>query len=413
MTPRLPPVLLHPWQYEVFNDPHRFRVKVCGRRSGKTHEDALELIRAAVQKREQVVWYVAPTYKMAHEIMWPILKKLCPPMYLSRLPGESSLTLQFLNGSTITLKGADNPDSLRGPGLDYLSLDEFAYIDPRAWYEVMSPMVADREGRATFSTTPAGLNWAYDIFLEELEDPEWKSFTVTTLNAGVVSAKEIAKQRRRMSPRVFKQEFEASFEAVGNRVYAEFDKDLHISDDIVDHPSQDLLVGMDFNVNPMSLVLGTQVGDQLHIFEALEIDTSNTTEVAQYLRERWPNRAITVCPDPSGKARKTSASGKTDFSILRSFNMDVDAPNAAPMIRDRINAVNGLLLNADNEARLFMAPQVAKTLGRSFNGLTYKEDTNIPNPKGGLVHITDAIGYLVWQRFNSIQPQWSQVQVRY
>lgn len=409
----LPAVDLHPWQYEVFTDPHRFRVKVCGRRSGKTHEDALELIRAAVHKREQVVWYVAPTYKMAHEIMWPILKKLCPRQYLSRAPLEGGLTLHFLNDSTITLKGADNPDSLRGPGLDYLSMDEFAYIDPRAWYEVMSPMVADREGRATFSTTPAGLNWAYDLFMEELEDPEWKSFTVTTLNAGVVKAKEIAKQRRRMSPRTFKQEFEASFEAVGNRVYAEFNKDVHVSKDIVDHSSQELLVGMDFNVNPMSVVLGTQVGDQLHIFEALEVDTSNTTEVAKLLRERWPERQIIACPDPSGKARKTSAGGKTDFSILQSFNIDVDAPNAAPAVRDRINAVNGLLTNADDEHRLFMAPQVMKTLGRSLNGLTYKEDTNIPNPKGGLVHITDAVGYLVWQRFNSIAPQWQQVPVRF
>jgi hypothetical protein len=206
---------------------------------------------------------------------------------------------------------------------------------------------------------------------------------------------------------------------VGNRVYAEFDskgdlgKVRHVDDSIVDQPSQTLLVGMDFNVNPMSIVLGVNVGHQLHVFEALEIETSNTSEVATYLRERWPDREIIVCPDPSGKARKTSAAGKTDYTILQSHGMQIDAPNAAPPIRDRINAVNGLLENADGERNLFIHPSCMKTLGRSLNGLTYKDGTSIPNPKGGLVHITDALGYLVWQQFNTITEQWQQTPVRF
>ena len=414
----LPPLLLSRWQYEVFTDPHRFRVKVCGRRSGKTFEDAVELVRAAVNKREQVCWYVAPIYSTCRDVMWPQLKKIVPREYLRRNPLESNLTLEFLNGSIIKLKSAEDPDSLRGPGLDYLSMDEFAFIQKRAWYEVLSPMIADRLGRATFSTTPAGLNWAYDMFLEEADDEEWKSFTVTTLQGGRVTAAEVNKQRARLSKRTFMQEFEASFEAVGNRVYDTFDAKgksglAHVSDEIVDNEQETLLVGMDFNVNPMSLVLGRAVGNQLHVFEAVEIDTSNTTEVAKYLRERWPDREIVCCPDPSGKARKTSAAGATDFTILRDHNIDIDAPNAAPPVRDRINAVNGLLENANGERNAFFHPQVMKTLGRSLNGLTYKEDTNIPDPKGGLVHITDAFGYLVWQRFNNISEDWQQVTTRF
>jgi hypothetical protein len=405
-------LILRPWQYDVFEHESRFRVKVCGRRSGKTFEDACELIRAAVNRREQVVWYVAPTYKMAKEIMWTQLKKLVPREYLRRRPLETDLLMEFVNGSIIQLKGGEDPDALRGPGLDYLSCDEFAYLDARAWYEVLSPMLADRLGRATFSTTPAGLNWAYDLFNEQYKDDEWKSFTVTTLASGGVPAKEIEKQKARMTARVFRQEFEASFEAVGNRVYDSFEK-ANFRDDVQDIPSQELLVGMDFNVNPMSLTLGVAVGKtQLHVFDALEVDTSNTHEVAKELRARFPERTIVVCPDPSGKARKTSANNATDFTILQEQGFVIDAPNSAPEVRDRINTVNALACNALGERNLFIHTRCMPTLGRALTGLTYKPGTSIPE-KNSLVHITDALGYLVWQRFNFLAPHWRSVKIRY
>jgi hypothetical protein len=411
----LPIITLSEWQGRVFTNPARFRVKVCGRRSGKSFEDAVELIAAAVAKRAQVVWYVAPTYKSAKEIMWRQLKMLIPRSYLKRKPLETELLFEFLNDSILQLKGAEEPDDLRGPGLDYLSLDEFAYIDPRAWFEVMRPMVSDRMGRATFSTTPAGLNWAYDLCMKGRgEHPDWASFQVTSLQGGRIPADEIAQARDELSARVFRQEYEASFEAVGSRVYEEYDKTHNMREDIVDLPSQELLVGLDFNVNPMSGVLGVRAADQLHVFEAFEIMTSNTTEVAKWLRERFPNRRIIICPDPSGKARKTSAAGATDFSILEEHGMEIDASNAAPTVKDRINAVNALFCSAAGTRRCFVHPRVQKTLGRSLDGLTFKPGTNIPNQKGGLVHITDALGYLVWQQFNLLEDRdWSSVSVRY
>ena len=417
ITPRahaLPVVNFSRWQWNVFNHPARFRVKVCGRRSGKSFEDSIELIHAAVRKRDQVAWYVAPTYKSAKEIMWRQLKLLIPRTYLKRKPLETELLFEFLNGSIIQLKGAEEPDDLRGPGLDYLSVDEFAYVDPRAWFEVMRPMVSDRMGRATFSTTPAGLNWAYDLFQKGRSgDPTWASFQVTSLEGGRIPPDEIAQARDELSPRVFRQEYEASFETVGNRCYEDYDSTHNKREDIVDLGGE-LLVGMDFNVNPMSLVLGSRAADQLHIFDAWEVMTSNTTEVAKALREKYPDRPIVVCPDPSGKARKTSAAGETDFSILAAHGIEIDAPNAAPSVKDRINAVNALFCSAAGTRRCFVHPRVQKTLGRSLDGLTWKPGTNIPNPKGGLVHITDALGYLVWQQFNLLDERdWTPVGVRY
>lgn len=175
----------------------------------------------------------------------------------------------------------------------------------------------------------------------------------------------------------------------------------------IEDPGAELLVGMDFNVNPMSAVIGVKAGAALCIIDALAIQSSNTEEVAQELQRRYPKRRIVVCPDPSGNARKTSAAvGETDFTILRRHGFEVDAPSRAPLIPDRINAVQSLLKDGTGTRRLFIHPR-ARPLLLSLAGLTYKEGTSIPDKASGLDHMADALGYLVWQRFNLFESRFA------
>ena len=136
-------------QETIAEDPHRFKVVVAGRRFGKTHLAIRELCYYA-RLPEQEVWYVAPTYKQAKMIVWRKLKNKLQDLKWVKKANESELTILLKNGSTIALKGADNEDSLRGVGLDYLIMDEFADIDPEAFFEVLRPTLADREGKAMF-----------------------------------------------------------------------------------------------------------------------------------------------------------------------------------------------------------------------------------------------------------------------
>ena len=171
-------------------------------------------------------------------------------------------------------------------------------------------------------------------------------------------------------------------------------------DEGLEDTGAELLVGMDFNVNPMSCVIGVKAGASLAILDALAVQSSNTEEVAGELKRRYPGRRIIVCPDPSGNARKTSSAvGETDFTILRRAGFEVDAASKAPLIPDRINAVQTLLRDGSGQRRLFVHPR-ARALLLSLAGLTYKEGTSIPDKASGLDHMADALGYLVWQRFN-------------
>jgi hypothetical protein len=113
---------------------------------------------------------------------------------------------------------------------------------------------------------------------------------------------------------------------------------------------------------------------------------------------------VIVCPDPSGNSRSTKApAGQTDFTILRKF-FSVSAPPAAPPIVDRVNNVQANLLAADGRRRLKVHPKAAHLI-RSLDGLTYKDDTRLPDKDSGLDHMADALGYLCWDQFKRLTPK--------
>ena len=378
-------------QTKIFDDTSRFRVVVAGRRFGKTFLSTAELLNRALIAKDQNVWYVAPTYKAAKEIAWEMLISQIPPEYIAKT-NETALTLSLLNGSTISLKGAEKPDNLRGRSLDFVVLDEFADMRPQAWYEVLRPSLSDRVGSAVFIGTPKGRNHFYDLYGKGVDGDEgWKSYQYTTIEGGNVEANEIASARADLDERTFQQEYEAQFVNYSGIIYYGFKREesvrRHTDDRHVIH------VGMDFNLDPMSAVLMTRKGDTLHIFDEIVMFGSNTDEMVAELRERYGNGTIVIYPDPASRQRKTSAGGRTDLSILQNAGFEVRVRNSHAAVRDRINAVNSRLLSNDGQRRLYVDPKCKKVI-ESLERHTYKEGTSQPE-KDGFDHMNDALGYAV------------------
>jgi len=392
------PITLSPAQGQVFRCTARFRVVCPGRRFGKTHLAIATLLKAALEGPGRVLWFVAPTYRQAQQIAWRILLSLVPANNI-RKKNETDLSIELRNGSVISLRGADNFDSLRGIGLDGLVLDEFADMAPEAWTEVLRPALADRKGWALFIGTPKGFNHFHTLWTRaHVLDNDWEAFQFTTLDGGRVSQEEIDSFRAESDERTFRQEFEASFESMSGLVYDNFDRKIHIREDLQDTHGT-LLIGLDFNVSPCSAVVGVKAGDQLHVLNEISLNNSNTQRMADEIKRQYPNRVIHVFPDPSGKARKTSAGiGETDFTILQAAGFRVVAPPSAPRVADRINEVNALFLNAKGERRLFIAKRCQKLI-HCLEGLTYNEATMEPDKRLGLDHLLDALGYLIHSEF--------------
>lgn len=381
-------------QQKIANDPRRFRVAICGRRFGKTHLAIRELAyHARVPDKE--IWYVAPTYKMAKQIVWKKLKQKLQELNWVKKHNETELTLHLINGSTISLKGADNYDSLRGVGLDFIVLDEFADIDPEAWFETLRPTLSDKQGRALFIGTPKGIgNWSYDIFQASHEDPDnWSSFQFTTLDGGNVPEEEILQARKDLDERTFRQEYMATFETFSGRIYYSFERAFNVKK--WEQPIPDTLyIGMDFNIDPMSAVIAARQGDTLHVIDEIRMYSSNTQETVAELRSRYPKTKIWVYPDPASRQRKTSAGGATDLTLLQNAGFTVKCPSSHTPVRDRINAVNSRLCDSTGIRHLFFDPKCKYTI-EAVERQTYKEGSTQPDKDSGYDHMNDALGYMV------------------
>jgi hypothetical protein len=185
-------ISLKPPQSSVFTCENRFRVLAAGRRFGKTFLACTELVRAAFGPG-RVAWYVAPTYKQAKRIAWKPLKQLTRPFWATQ-PNETDLRIELITGGTIALRGADNYDSLRGEGLDFVVLDEFASMALEAWTEVLRPALSDRSGQALFIGTPKGRNHFYELFQAAPEQAGWAAFQYTTEQGWHCAARTIPGQ---------------------------------------------------------------------------------------------------------------------------------------------------------------------------------------------------------------------------
>ena len=208
------------WQQDVFKDSHRFKIVAAGRRCGKSRLSAVTLLIEGLNcPSGSAVMYIAPTLGMARTIMWDLLHELGRPVIKSSHLNNLEITLT--NGRKILLRGADNPDSLRGVSLTYVVFDESAFIKEDTWQKIIRAALSDKKGRALFISTPSGRNWFYELFKlgQSGDDEEYKSWHFTTADNETIDPKEIEAAKRTLSSFAFKQEYLSSFDNAGADVF--------------------------------------------------------------------------------------------------------------------------------------------------------------------------------------------------
>jgi hypothetical protein len=408
-------IILKPPQETVFCCDQRFRVLVAGRRFGKTYLAVVELIRAAWPPGS-LVWYVAPTYKQAKRIAWKQLKALTRPYWAGK-PNETDLRIELLGGSTICLCGAEDPDSLRGHGLNFVVVDEYASMKREAWSEVLFPALADKQGGALLIGTPRGYDHFYDLFQGAQNRPHWAAFQFTTAEGGNVLPEELENATHELDQRTYGQEFGATFENTGvGLVYHAFDRARNVQPARFE-PRLPLFWSLDFNMNPMCSVIGQQEGNRVVIFDELVLPDSHTWAACEEFlarTSRWISGypvQVRIYGDATGDGRKTSSS-RTDVQIVRDFfgrypdrfRVEFHIPASNPPVKDRANCVNALLRNQAGERRLVIDVG-CKQLIEDFERVHWKADSNgngmasMDKSDKRRTHVSDALGYMIAQAF--------------
>lgn len=399
-------ISLHPKQAEVFHDKSRFKVMVCGRRFGKTVLCLVEMLNQAFSKPNQVIWYVAPTYRQAKRLMWDALKKHVPEKFIKRTY-EVELKMVLKNGSQISLFGVDKPDGLRGSSLDLLCMDEYQDFKPGIFEMVLYPTLSDRRGRVVVAGTPKSYNLLYELYVRGLDETYqkrgWRSWQFLTSDNPFIPLDEIESAKDNLDPKSFKQEYEASFETMSGKVYYAFDRRIHASKVLKFDPRLPIWVGQDFNIDPMSsVIMQPQLNGEIWVVDELYLPNTSTHELAEELERKFfrpeHKARVEIYPDPAGASRGHTR-GESDLDILRQMGFrKLFYRKKHPKVADRINSVNRLLLTAGGVSRLKISSHCYELI-RSLEQTIYKEGTREVNKKLGTEHMADALGYVTDFRF--------------
>jgi hypothetical protein len=387
----------------------------AGRRSGKTELAKRYLaIMAMVEPKpysKRYYFAAAPINKQARRIYWNDLKELTKPWW-SEKPRESDMII-FVKGAKgrspaeIHVFGMDKPERIEGTPWDGGILDEYGNMKPQAWGENVRPALSDRQGWCWLIGVPEGRNHYYDLALDACNGalPEAKpgegAYLIngdfgffTWHSADILPEAEIIAAKKHLDEKTFRQEYEAAFESYEGLAYWAFGQ--HNLDMIEYNPQERIAVGMDFNVNPMTAVLGHIRGDEFHQFGEVWLANSNTYEMARYLAEEYPADMIDIYPDSTGAARESNAT-ESDLAILRKAGFRIYAKKTNPYVKDRVNAVNSLMRAADGTSRYKVNPQ---TCPKTINDLNKAErlmdgSLNKTQEAQGIHHISAALGYLI------------------
>lgn len=387
---------------EIFSRGERFKCVVAGRRFGKTYL-ALTWLLGGILKPNQRRWVVMPTYRQGKLVALPVLKQLLRNYSGTVQINESDLTCKIA-GAEIAIKGAEDPSKLRGSHLDRVVMDEYAYMKNGVWEEVIYPMMTTNpDSKALFIGTPDGFsNGFYDMYLkgQDVNEPDWKSWQYTTLEGGWVPESEVKRARKTLDERAFKQEFLASFEASQNRCAYNFDRKENIKN--YKDTSNTVWAGMDYNVSKMSCVIAYEYTDgTIHYFDEICLRNSNTEEMARTLKKKHPDLKF-IYPDPAGSARSTQSS-RSDHQILRDYGFLVRARQRHPSHRDRLNALNRKLKNADGEKTMFVSPNCVELI-KDLEQCTRDIKTGgISKTDIERTHFLDACSYPIEYKFSVTQ----------
>jgi len=377
-------------QKEILNSPARFKVVASGRRFGKTYASIAAVAQAARFPNRKCMM-VFPSYRMAKQIVFDDLIQLLKSKNWVKKINQSDLTVTLVNNSQIMLRSADNPDSIRGVGLDFVVIDEAADVDEEAWTAVIRPTLSDRLGSALIIGSPKGRNWFFDLYENAKLYDDWQSWQFTTAAGGNVTESELAQAKQDLDERTYQQEYLAQFVNYSGVIYYAFGEHNISQMPMPEDNRIPLHIGMDFNVDPGCAVIGHQHNGGIHIFDEVEMYGTNTQEMVQEIQRRYPGRRYICYPDASGAQRRSSAGGITDHIILKNAGFDLRVGSVNPAVKDRIAAVNSVL--KEDNTRLTIDAKCKKVID-GLRKHTYKEGTRQPE-KGEYDHFNDALGYLV------------------
>jgi hypothetical protein len=364
-----------------------------------------------------VFWHILQTYAAADVVFDRYMRFIHPHReQLVRYKNESERRVELIENRNIFFKSGQNFEDLRTESLDGVVIDEARQQRKEMWSMVVYPMLSKSKGWADIMSSPNGFDWLYDLKVEKEKDEHWSVIHAPSTEAWWWTPEEIAEAKKNMTDLEFRQEIMAEFVNIrsgrayvcwGSHNYAE---ECPWAQGKLFSPYHSMVLGMDFNLSPMSWSLGQMSADRWWWFNEIYLKNSHTLEAALELRDRIllfksqgyrgePN--LILCGDATGNATQRS-SNQSDYDIVKGVLKDAgityrdETPAANPSIKDRVNAVNVKCRDARGDVNMWVHPTYCPMLVKDMDRVAWKEGSDFildPGPQKEQTHPTDSIGY--------------------
>lgn len=383
----------HDWYWDLtIDETHNYTAHGCvHHNSGKSHAGAVFTIIESLDDKNTLGLITANTYRQLTNATLATIFRVCDEHGINYRYNQNKgmLTIEGANWLTYSL---DNYDNLRGVEVGRFLSDEMRDASPDAFL-VLLGRLRDRKAKALkgrITTTPNGYDYLYDYFVGDKKTKEFSLIRAKSFDNKFLPDGFIDTLKQSYDEKVYRQEVLGEFVNISQgRIYYGFDRARHTGD-VSFNERLPVYVGMDFNVDPMTAVLCQYFNNVLYVFDEIYLKDSNTNQMAEVLGQKY-GKKLTIIPDATGKALKTSGRGYSDHSILREYGFEVKS-TGNPFRMDRYNTLNNLF-----EKKRIMVSNKCVKLIRDLEQVGYKEGTNLPDTVDKeLTHISDALGYAAW-----------------
>lgn len=414
------PLRRHYLQSKLYRTRKRFPVVWAGRGSGKSEIAKRKSTRALGMDYPEVFaagdiprfFYGLPTTAQAKRVAWESLKSLLPIEWYQTCKGgktfyESDRIIRTRFNTELHVVGLDVPHRIEGNQWVGGVLDECSDQRPKVFDLTVRPALTAYKGWCIRSGVPKRFGVGAESFKAACDmalagiDPDMEPYH--WLSETVVDPVELEAIKATLDERDFNEQYRATWEAVAGAIFHAFDESVNVSLEVVYNPEQTIVVGSDFNVDPMCWVLSHREPNKLKVFDQVFIRNTNTQETLNVLYERYGQHrgGWEFFGDASSKARKTSASS-TDYIQIYNDERFVDKQvyyyDSNPSVADRFASCNAMLRNAKGESRLFINPRCTRLIA-DLKHRSFKAGTKDPADTGDMGHMSDGLGYIISRVF--------------
>lgn len=378
--------------------------------SGKSQALCQEAVKLSYVDAGRLGLLGAPTYPMLRDVLqstlFEILEKNHIPHEFNK--AENVLVMRDTR-SRILFRPMDEFERLRGMNLAWFGLDELTYTPESAWV-ILEGRLRDLRAQRLCGFagwTPKGYDWVYRRFiLEPVEGYEVviaKPFENRYLLEQVPDFYERLKHS--YDEKFYEQEVLGKYLNIhGGAVYHAFQRSDHVTD-VEIRPTLPLLWALDFNVHPMCSIVAQISEGTVYVLDEITISRASTRDACEEFHARFPQHVPGVCIYGDASGNRLQTSGTTDFRMIREFfdsagyrNVTYKVPRANPAVRERVTLLNAKLRSACGEKHLLVNKKCVELI-KDLEEVSYKPDSSVIDKDKDpyRTHLSDALGYLVWQ----------------